>query len=242
MRLILVRHGQTHSNTISALDTALPGADLDEVGQNQARTLAENFTNLTGRTPSTIYVSPLARTRQTAQPLEERFGVTATVREGIREVIAGDLEMSSDRDDISVYLKTLLSWIGGDLDAQMPGGEDGWQTRARFGNVLNEALSESRDLHGPDSTVVLVAHGALCRFIATTLSNDVTTELVSKYPMHNASTTMLEWLGQSEPWIGDRTLWRAHTWSDKPVDKYHLTGEVAAPQVSKLRDALEPGE
>jgi broad specificity phosphatase PhoE len=234
MRLVLVRHGQTLSNTTNALDTAMPGADLDKTGLLQAQMLADNFENVTGTRPSSLYVSPLDRTRQTVQPLEQKYGLTATVREGIREVIAGDLEMSSNPDDIRIYLETLLSWIQGDLDVRMPGGEDGWQTRARFGNVV---LSDTRDNFGIDATAVIVAHGALSRFIASTLSADVSTELVARFPMHNASTTVLEWTGdEGDAWIGDRSLWKAHTWSDKPISEFPLTGEVAKPTSSTLRD------
>ena len=35
-RLHLVRHGQTPSNVAGALDTALPGAPLTELGREQA--------------------------------------------------------------------------------------------------------------------------------------------------------------------------------------------------------------
>ena len=35
-RLFLVRHGQTTSNEIHALDTALPGASLTTLGREQA--------------------------------------------------------------------------------------------------------------------------------------------------------------------------------------------------------------
>ena len=33
MRLLLLRHGQTHSNVSGALDTGAPGADLTELGR-----------------------------------------------------------------------------------------------------------------------------------------------------------------------------------------------------------------
>ena len=39
MRLILIRHGQTQSNVDGALDTAFPGAPLDDVGLAQAEAL-----------------------------------------------------------------------------------------------------------------------------------------------------------------------------------------------------------
>ena len=40
-RIILLRHGQTTSNTSSALDTALPGAPLTAMGREQAFTVGE---------------------------------------------------------------------------------------------------------------------------------------------------------------------------------------------------------
>ena len=36
LRLVLMRHGQTHSNLQRVIDTRPPGADLTEKGQQQA--------------------------------------------------------------------------------------------------------------------------------------------------------------------------------------------------------------
>lgn len=58
MRLTLVRHGQTLSNVSRLLDTAYPGADLDETGRRQAVELAARFA---GVDIDAIYVSDLAR-------------------------------------------------------------------------------------------------------------------------------------------------------------------------------------
>lgn len=235
MRLVLVRHGQTPSNISHALDTAMPGADLDEVGAAQAEELADNFEQLVGSKPSVIYVSPLNRTLQTAAPLAKKYGLTPLVREGIREVIAGDIEMSTKGEDIRTYLSAVLAWIDGDLDWQMLGGEDGWQTRARFGSVITEALSLAREEFGPEATVVLVAHGAIIRVISATLSGDYNRELVARYPMENAATTVLEWKGADQNWMQDRAPWQAVTWSDRPLDSYELTGGPVVPKESGLR-------
>lgn len=235
MRLVLVRHGQTPSNISHALDTAMPGADLDEVGTAQAQELADNFEQLVGSKPSAIYVSPLQRTLQTAAPLARKYGLEPLVREGIREVIAGDIEMSTKSEDIRTYLEAVLAWIDGDLDWQMPGGEDGWQTRARFGAVIAEALGAANEEFGPDATVVLVAHGAIIRVISATLSGDYNRELVARYPMENAATTVLEWKGEAQDWLQDRSLWQGVTWSDRPLDSYELTGGPVVPKESGLR-------
>ncbi|HPV81372.1 MAG TPA: histidine phosphatase family protein, partial [Dermatophilaceae bacterium] len=118
MRLLLIRHGQTASNVTRLLDTAAPGAPLDEVGLEQARALAEA---LADEPIEAVYASDLTRSQQTAAPLAARHGVEVVVRGGIREIQAGEDEMSADWVR---YLTTIMSW-NADLDARMPGGESG---------------------------------------------------------------------------------------------------------------------
>ncbi|MGV0398332.1 histidine phosphatase family protein [Corynebacterium suicordis] len=70
--LYLVRHGQTTSNTIHALDTALPGADLTELGREQALAVGEELARRTTR-PLHVMSSLAARAQQTAVLLAEGF-------------------------------------------------------------------------------------------------------------------------------------------------------------------------
>src|SRR3954469_13476278 len=63
MRLLLLRHGQTHGNTAGALDTAVPGLDLTDLGHRQAEAAARA---LGDQGVDRIYVSTLTRTHQTA--------------------------------------------------------------------------------------------------------------------------------------------------------------------------------
>lgn len=67
-RILLVRHGQSIANAggITSTDDTNP---LTELGQQQARTFAENFPH----TPARFLVSPFLRARQTAAPLLARF-------------------------------------------------------------------------------------------------------------------------------------------------------------------------
>lgn len=240
MRLVLIRHGQTPSNISRALDTAPPGADLDETGRMQVKDLADHFEERVGAAPTHLFVSPLARTRQTAAPIEARFGLTAEVAEGIRELIAGDLEMQTNAAAIQTYLQATMAWVRGDLDVMMPGGEDGWQVRARFGSVISRACSVAWEESGEDAVVGLVTHGALSRVMAATLSADITPGIVATYPMHNATTTVLEWDGADDtPWVGEGKNWTAVTWGGQPVasfDTAHLSDE---PTASGLRTNLE---
>lgn len=73
-KLYLVRHGQTTSNTIHALDTALPGADLTELGREQAADVGRILAERAER-PLHVMSSLAARAQQTAVLLADSFNV-----------------------------------------------------------------------------------------------------------------------------------------------------------------------
>jgi broad specificity phosphatase PhoE len=78
MRLLLVRHGQTHSNIGHALDTAYPGAELTDLGRRQAERLAAS---LAGERLDVVAASTLLRAQQTAGPLAEARDLTVLTLE-----------------------------------------------------------------------------------------------------------------------------------------------------------------
>jgi probable phosphomutase (TIGR03848 family) len=65
--IVLVRHGRTSANERGILAGRSPGVPLDEVGQEQATTLA---TRLSTVPVATIVTSPLERTRETAAHIQ----------------------------------------------------------------------------------------------------------------------------------------------------------------------------
>ena len=79
-RLHLVRHGQAAAGWDGDAD---PG--LSELGRSQAVVVADRLAPLG---PLPIVVSPLRRTRETAVPLEARWGVVATVDPTVGEIAA----------------------------------------------------------------------------------------------------------------------------------------------------------
>ena len=104
MRLILVRHGRTPSNVGFLLDTAEPGADLDEDGLEQAAALVERLSH---HEIGAVYVSNLVRTQQTARPVAQARGLELQVLPELREISAGDDELSPDA---TRYIGTLIAW------------------------------------------------------------------------------------------------------------------------------------
>ncbi len=71
MRLYLIRHGQTPSNVIAALDTAAPGPGLTPEGVRQADAMATAFA---GVSLDRVYASSLRRAQLTAGPLARARG------------------------------------------------------------------------------------------------------------------------------------------------------------------------
>ncbi|MGO1173186.1 MAG: histidine phosphatase family protein [Actinomycetaceae bacterium] len=151
MRLILVRHGQTHSNVSHAIDTEAPGADLTELGRRQAEALVPE---LAREEIESIWVSHLVRTHQTAAPLAEALGLTPVEREGLREIIAGDLEMKNGDDDVRAYLAGIMRWTE-EPDSRLPGAESGREVMARYNGVIDEIVATGQ------KTALVVSHGAV---------------------------------------------------------------------------------
>lgn len=151
MRLYLIRHGRTPSNVNHLLDTAFPGADLDDEGRAQAAALASE---LGGEPIEALYASDLVRTQQTMQPLADRLGLPVTVLGGLREIQAGEHELSPVWEP---YVAVLRSWAMGNLDAVVPGGERVHEFFARY----DGAVSTIAD--GGHGAAALVSHGAALR-------------------------------------------------------------------------------
>ncbi len=76
--LYLIRHGRASAGFAEASD---PG--LDEVGQAQAEAVAQELASLG---PLPLITSPLRRARETAAPLEVRWGRKARIEPAVAEI------------------------------------------------------------------------------------------------------------------------------------------------------------
>lgn len=240
MRLVLVRHGQTSANRSGALDTQRPGRPLDATGLEQARGLARRWDGVVGTPPTSVAVSPLTRTRQTAAPLLRRYGVESVVRAGIREIRAGDLEMDTSVGSIMTYGMNVSTWASGVVGTRMPGAETGSEVLARALPVVAEVCARATRAGGQDAVAVVVAHGAISRLLAARLADNVTGALVMAHPLGNARTAVLEWDGgtSSAPGEAAGMLGRFHalTWDERPPEDWDV------PEVSGIfvPSSLEP--
>lgn len=216
MRLILVRHGQTQSNVDRLLDTAVPGADLTDLGREQAAALVEA---LADEAVDAIWVSTLVRTQQTAAPLVGGRGLEPLVRDGLREVSAGDTEMLGDPASVKAYLDVIVAgWGAGDLEPRIPGGESGFEFFDRYDEVLDEVADSGV------ACAVVVSHGAAIRCWVAARADNLDAEVVGPVPLGNTGIVILD----GSPAGG----WTAVSWEGRGLD----------PQVQALVDDGPAGD
>lgn len=209
MRLLLIRHGQTPSNVIGALDTARPGAALTTLGYAQAsaipRVLAEERIDA-------LYASVLTRTQLTGQPLASARGFDLEVREGLEEITAGDFEMRTDAEAVQGYVEAGWRWVSGDLGYRVPGGESGDEFFERY----DAAIAEIAQNH---QTAVVVSHGAAIRVWASCRATNVVSETAAQRRIQNTGMCVLE----GDPVSG----WELRSWHEEPLGGVQLEDELA---------------
>ena len=210
MRLLLLRHGQTHGNTSGALDTAFPGLDLTELGVRQAEAAARV---LEGTGVDGIYVSPLVRTHQTAAPLATAISLEPVVVEGLREIAAGEYEMATDHDSILGYIGTVADWIEGRFDTRMAGGETGHEFLARYDEAVAGIVAAGH------RTALIVSHGAAIRTWVGSRATDVAAHAMATEGLANTALIELE----GDPVSG----WSILSWTTDPIGGAYLDDEAA---------------
>ena len=196
MELILVRHGQTPSNVQRLLDTAAPGASLDETGHQQAAALVGR---LAGDGVEAIYTSGVPRTEQTAAPLAARLGITPVALPGLREVQAGRWEMSTDWVP---YVKTLTAWQT-DPTVRIPDSENGVEFVERFDAAVRQIADDGA------GRAVVVSHGAALRVWTGTHCAAVTPQFLRTADVPNTTVIRV----QGSPSTG----WELLSWGDETL-------------------------
>lgn len=183
MRLLLIRHGQTPSNVLGALDTLVPGPGLTALGHEQAAAIPDA---LAGEAVDALYASVQTRAQLTISPLAEALGLPVAVRDGLREVSAGSLEMNSDRASVDRYHDVAFGWAAGRLDERMPGGESGTEVFGRFDAVMDEIAASGAH------TVACVSHGQMIRAWTAARAGNISVEFAARHELHNTGVVALE--------------------------------------------------
>jgi len=176
MELILIRHGEPHSETRTDGTPADP--PLTDLGRRQARAAASK---LSAEGPfDGLYSSPMRRTRETAEPILAATGLTANYRDGLREWGAGsgryigdDELRSAGPDDADVT--RLRSGLA---------DEHGYRFRRRIVEAIEEIVAAHRA-----QRVLIVCHGGV---INAYVSHILETDKVLLFaPAHTSVTRVL---------------------------------------------------
>ena len=201
MRLLLIRHGQTASNVENRLDSAVPGPGLTVLGEEQAAAVPHH---LAPERIDVLYASTQTRAQLTAAPLARHRGLPVTIRAGLREIYAGELEGRTDTEAVTAYVRTTLAWAAGDVSLRMPGGEDGVEVLGRFDAVVTEIAASGA------TVAVLVSHGAMIRTWSAARARNLDAGFVAAHVLANTGVVVRE---------GDPAdVWHALTWEGAPVN------------------------
>ncbi|MFT4044738.1 MAG: histidine phosphatase family protein [Gordonia sp. (in: high G+C Gram-positive bacteria)] len=186
-RLHLVRHGETTSNVMRRLDTALPGAALTDFGVRQGvRYGLENRL----QAPAVLVSSAARRAQQTAELIGSVWDIEPEVIEGIHEVQAGDFEDRNDDEAHRAYNDILDRWHGGELEARLPGGESLSVLYERYLPAVDELARKY--LGAPEPVDVhVVSHGAAIRLVAAHLAG-IDGKFASAAHLRNTGSIELE--------------------------------------------------
>jgi broad specificity phosphatase PhoE len=185
-RLVLLRHGQSHSNVERRLDTRPPGASLTELGVDQAREYARGY----GQRPGMLVHSVALRAAETAAVIGDELALRPREVEGIHEVQVGELEMRNDDEAVEAFNKVYERWHLGELDAALPGGETAAEVLDRYLPVLIGLRMRYLDDDQWKGDIVVVSHGAAIRLAAATLAG-VDGTFVVEHHLGNAESVVL---------------------------------------------------
>ena len=205
MRLILIRHGQTQSNLDHLLDTGHPGAPLTEAGLQQAATLVDR---LAAEPITAIYSSDLTRARQTAEPLAASKGLVVTEHPGLREIFAGEHDMS---EDWVPYVSVLDTWHTAP-ESKLPEGENWPEFQERFEAAIDEIADTGVEV------AALVSHGAALRVWIPFVCAHTTAGDARHWRLDNTDYVVIE---------GDRDGWNLVSWADEDMSALHRPTGVA---------------
>lgn len=163
MTLYLIRHGLA----AAGLDDLDPG--LAPLGREQAAITARA---LGGLSPARLVVSPLRRTRETAEPIAKAFGLDAEIRQEVAEVFDPSVPPEERKAIIGPFMEGNWSEQNETLQA--------WRHR------VVETLVEFGE--GSGDVIVVSHYIAICVAIGAAIRND----LVVPVKLGNCSITRLD--------------------------------------------------
>ncbi len=157
MKLILVRHGETHWNKDGLVQGGDSDIELNDTGLEQARKLAAFLKN---EPIIAILSSPLRRAIATAEVIASQHQLPVEIDQGLRELKVGDLEGISVSNLRTTFSRFLLQWWQEGEAMKLPNGESLVELQQRAWKAIEDLLESHKTSpeHNKDATVVVVSH------------------------------------------------------------------------------------
>jgi len=157
LKLILVRHGETHWNEGKRIQGGDSDIELNETGLKQARKLTAFLKN---ESITAILSSPLRRAKSTAETIASNHRLPVEIDQGLKELNVGEMEGMSVANLRTTFSQFLLQWWQDGGATQLPNGESLVELQQRAWNVIERLLDrhKSNPEHNKDGTVVVVSH------------------------------------------------------------------------------------
>ena len=150
MKLILVRHGETHWNKDGLIQGGDSDIELNDTGLEQARKLAAFLKN---EPIISILSSPLHRAVATAEVIASQHQLPVEIDQGLKELKVGDLEGISISNLRTTFSRFLLQWWQDGEAMKLPNGESLVDLQQRAWKVIEGLLEKHKD-----GTAVVVSH------------------------------------------------------------------------------------
>jgi probable phosphomutase (TIGR03848 family) len=160
MTVILLRHGRSVSNVAHTLAGRAAGVELDDKGQDQAKTLVERVRGLPIKA---LVRSPLLRCRQTLEPLSVELGLDPVIDERLIEVDYGSWTGCKIADLVKEPLWTVVQQQPS--AAVFPEGEGLAQVQARAVAAVRDHDRNLAAQFGGDVLWVACTHGDVIKAV-----------------------------------------------------------------------------
>jgi broad specificity phosphatase PhoE len=157
LKLILIRHGETHWNKDGLVQGGDSDIELNDTGLEQASKLAAFLEN---EPIIAILSSPLQRAIATAEVIASHHRLPVEIAQGLRELRVGDLEGSSISKLTTTFSQFLLQRWQDRESIKLPNGESLAELQQRAWAVV-ERLQEGHRTspeQNKDTAVVIVSH------------------------------------------------------------------------------------
>ncbi|MEB3034284.1 histidine phosphatase family protein [[Mycobacterium] nativiensis] len=200
--LDLVRHGESADNAEGVLGTLPPGAELTDLGRQEAAAVAPEINALFPEGIAGIFSSEMIRAQHTAQPLADLLGMDVTHLAGLNEINAGWFE-GRDLDTLTqiAYALPTLMWVMGQYWVPMLGSTID-PNGAAFNDRVTEAIeavynNTVSDSDNPLNSAVFAHAGTIAIWTLMNVKNPdfglVINELLESHvPLANTGQVVIE--------------------------------------------------